>query len=324
MVTRAISSAARTAAAAARAASKASSKAKKGPVYIKVGPDVIKTTTSKSDAMVDRFKNAKVIKNPNAGQVERAQTVTADLGNFTGASGKRMVTADRSRPNIGETVTSKARSKGQEKLKDIKTGKDRRASTIGNIKGVAGIVVGTGVSAAMGGSNKNEKAQANTIADLKKDIASMKAALRKARTAKEKETLKAGIEKAMAKISAAELKAEKNKPIDKRVPGVKKSLRPKARNLKDGGMPMVMKDGKKIPAYAADGIGKMNKGGMAMKKKPTTKMMAGGMAAKKKPAAKKMMAGGMAAKKKMMAGGMSKKSTGYMYGGMAAKKKAKK
>jgi len=116
--------------------------------------------------------------------------------------------------------------------------------------------------------------------------------------------------------------AEKNKPIDKKVPGLKKSLRPKARpkNLKDGGMPMVMKDGKKVPEYAADGIGKMNKGGMAMKK-PTTKMMAGGMAAKKKPAAKKMMAGGMA-KKKMMAGGMTKSN--YMYGGMAKKPKAKK
>jgi len=99
---------------------------------------------------------------------------------------------------------------------------------------------------------------------------------------------------------------------------VKPKLRPN--NLKDGGMPMVMKDGKKVPEYAADGIGKMNKGGMAMKK-PTTKMMAGGMAAKKKPAAKKMMAGGMA-KKKMMAGGMTKSN--YMYGGMAKKPKAKK
>jgi len=77
-----------------------------------------------------------------------------------------------------------------------------------------------------------------------------------------------------------------------------------------GGMPMVMKDGKKIPAYAADGIGKMNKGGMA-KKKPAAKMMAGGMA-KKKPAAK------------MMGGGMAKKSSGYMYGGMAKKPAAKK
>jgi len=71
---------------------------------------------------------------------------------------------------------------------------------------------------------------------------------------------------------------------------VKTSLRPKARpkNLKDGGMPMVMKNGKKVPAFAADGVGKMMKGGMA-KKKPTAK----------------------------------KKATAYMYGGMA-KKKAKK
>ena len=31
----------------------------------------------------------------------------------------------------------------------------------------------------------------------------------------------------------------------------------------DGGMPMVMKDGKKVPTFAADGVGKMKKGGMA-------------------------------------------------------------
>lgn len=39
-----------------------------------------------------------------------------------------------------------------------------------------------------------------------------------------------------------------------------------------GGMPMVMKDGKKVPAFAADGQGKMKAGGMAKK------MMGGGMA----------------------------------------------
>jgi hypothetical protein len=33
-----------------------------------------------------------------------------------------------------------------------------------------------------------------------------------------------------------------------------------------GGMPMVNKGGKKVPAFAADGIGKMAKGGMAAKK----------------------------------------------------------
>jgi hypothetical protein len=41
---------------------------------------------------------------------------------------------------------------------------------------------------------------------------------------------------------------------------------------KGGSMPMVMKAGKKVPAFAADGVGKMNMGGMAKKK-----MMGGGM-----------------------------------------------
>lgn len=45
-----------------------------------------------------------------------------------------------------------------------------------------------------------------------------------------------------------------------------------------GGMPMVMKGGKKVPAFAADGKGKMNKGGMTKK----AGYMYGGMAAKKK------------------------------------------
>ena len=72
------------------------------------------------------------------------------------------------------------------------------------------------------------------------------------------------------------------------------------KQMAQGDMPMVMKNGKKVPAFAADGVGKMNKGGMA----------------KKKPAAKKMMAGGMAKPKA--------KASGYMYGGMAKKPKAKK
>ena len=53
----------------------------------------------------------------------------------------------------------------------------------------------------------------------------------------------------------------------------------KSMKMADGGMPMVEKDGKKIPAFAADGKGKMAKGGMAMKK-PAKKMMGGGMAMK--------------------------------------------
>ena len=76
--------------------------------------------------------------------------------------------------------------------------------------------------------------------------------------------------------------------------------KPMTKQMAQGDMPMVMKNGKKVPAFAADGVGKMMKGGMA----------------KKKPAAKKMMAGGMAKPKA--------KSSGYMYGGMAKKPKAKK
>ena len=42
------------------------------------------------------------------------------------------------------------------------------------------------------------------------------------------------------------------------------------KKMASGGMPMVMKDGKKVPAFAADGEGKMKKGGYA-------KMANGGM-----------------------------------------------
>ena len=182
------------------------------------------------------------------------------------------------------------------------------------------------------GLDKALKKQGNnkTAADRKSAMekqAARKRANRDLEQAKDKR-LKGDVENATAPKPKAKPKAKEKlvamkdqgkggKPGDGST-AVKKSLRPKPRPFKDGGMPMVMKDGKKVPEFAADGVGKMNKGGMAMKK-PAKKMMAGGMA-KKKPAAKKMMAGGMA-KKKMMGGGMAK--TGYMYGGMA-KKKAKK
>ena len=39
----------------------------------------------------------------------------------------------------------------------------------------------------------------------------------------------------------------------------------KSKMMASGGMPMVVKDGQKVPAFAADGKGKMAKGGMAHK-----------------------------------------------------------
>jgi hypothetical protein len=65
---------------------------------------------------------------------------------------------------------------------------------------------------------------------------------------------KKGAPKSMIKHEMAEVK------------GMKKS------GYAGGGMPMVEKDGKRVPAFAADGVGKMKHGGMAKK------MMGGGMA----------------------------------------------
>jgi len=63
----------------------------------------------------------------------------------------------------------------------------------------------------------------------------------------------------------------------------------------DGGMPMVMKDGKKVPSFAADGQGKMKKGGMAMKKMSSggsASSRADGIAVKGKTKGKMMKSGG--------------------------------
>lgn len=52
----------------------------------------------------------------------------------------------------------------------------------------------------------------------------------------------------------------------------------KPMKMNDGGMPMVEKNGQKVPAFAADGKGKMAKGGMAhsdvKKDKPMMKTVA--------------------------------------------------
>jgi hypothetical protein len=52
----------------------------------------------------------------------------------------------------------------------------------------------------------------------------------------------------------------------------------KPMKMAEGGMPMVMKDGKKVPSFAADGVGKMAKGGKAhsdiAKDKPMMKKVA--------------------------------------------------
>jgi hypothetical protein len=92
------------------------------------------------------------------------------------------------------------------------------------------------------------------------------------------------------------------------------------KGYKEGGMPMVEKDGKKVPAFAADGKGKMKAGGMAALKKhasmPASKAHKGlksggsidGVATKGKTKGTeiKMMNGGMPKTKMMRKGGSCK------------------
>jgi len=89
--------------------------------------------------------------------------------------------------------------------------------------------------------------------------------------------------------------------------GMKKGGMMKTKKMAEGGMPMVMKDGVKVPAFAADGKGKMAKGGMAMKK-----MASGGLAGGHKAADGVVSKGKTKAKQVTMGG-----STGMKKGGMA-------
>ena len=87
-------------------------------------------------------------------------------------------------------------------------------------------------------------------------------------------------------------------------PGMKAMMAKKKPSMKmaGGGMPMVMKDGKKIPAFAADGEGKMKHGGMAKKNMAmggyanggSASSRADGVAVKGKTKGKMMAKGGRA------------------------------
>ena len=83
----------------------------------------------------------------------------------------------------------------------------------------------------------------------------------------------------------------------------------------DGGMTMVKKGGKMVPDFAADGVGKMAKGGMAKGKMPAALAKHAGMPASK--AHKGLKAGGMVTSK------MGAVKTGKTPDGIASKGKTK-
>jgi hypothetical protein len=98
----------------------------------------------------------------------------------------------------------------------------------------------------------------------------------------DKKAVEAAVKEAVGSDTAPKKSVNPKTRSESSAPIESKRPRKRPANLKDGGMPMVMKDGKKIPAYAADGVGKMMKGGMAKKKKAASNYAYGGMA-KAKP-----------------------------------------
>jgi hypothetical protein len=125
---------------------------------------------------------------------------------------------------------------------------------------------------------------------------------------KEKGVGLGGRKKASAKKPAPRVKSTVDSPIAAKAGGAMKKTKgyamggamKKTKGYAAGGkMPMVEKDGKKVPAFAADGKGKMAAGGMAKKTKGYAK---GGAMKKTKGYAK---------------GGAMKKTKGYSRGGVA-------
>lgn len=93
----------------------------------------------------------------------------------------------------------------------------------------------------------------------------------------------------------------RNQYLDQAVKMEEKAAMKAGVRMAKGGMPMVEKAGKKVPAFAADGVGKMAKGGAVVAKAPK-KMMYGGAVAKELPkrgsrTATNMAKGGSATKK---------------------------
>jgi len=84
-------------------------------------------------------------------------------------------------------------------------------------------------------------------------------------------------EKAKTSKGKSNLMAEKKRIVGELKTGMKKGGKVKKMAMggyADGGMPMVMKGGQKVPAFAADGKGKMAKGGMAASKMGAVKTAA--------------------------------------------------
>ena len=184
---------------------------------------------------------------------------------------------------------SKIAGMGQKKPKPKTVSSGRKVSKKKQQMGMGKGKKGLGMTNVMTGrqTTRTSKPKVKRAIDTQKRSKSPVAA-----QAKPKPTLKQRLKRIANKPSTILGLAGGGKTSKYRMAGGGKTS--KYRMAGGGKMPMVMKDGKKIPAFAADGIGKMKKGGKA-------KLMGGGKASKYR------MKGGGKTSKYMAKGGKTSK-----------------
>ena len=124
------------------------------PIIVAVGGVLIRTTAKALPKVLRRFKGSKQVKKPTESQVDKAQRITGDLGNFTKPAQKTLKAKDTARPGIKESLTGTGRTSGQKALQGVKTGETRRAKTVAVAIGTGTTALGTGIGFSTGKKSK--------------------------------------------------------------------------------------------------------------------------------------------------------------------------
>jgi hypothetical protein len=141
------------------------------PIIVAVGAAIIRTTAKQLPKVLRRFKGAKEVKSPTPSQIDRAGTITKDLGNFSAKSRNVLKKADTARPSVVQSLTGTGRTSGQKAMQGVTTGEARRTAT----KAVAGAAAAGTTGYAIGSkddkpiSEAKPKTKAKTKPDPRKD-----------------------------------------------------------------------------------------------------------------------------------------------------------
>ena len=135
------------------------------PIIISVGGALIRATAKMAPKILRRFKGAKKVDSPSSSQIDRAGTITKDLGNFSSKSRATLKKADTARPNIVESLTGTGRTTGQKAMRGVTTGEARRLITKGAAATAAAGAAGYGM-----GRKSDKKAEAKSTNGRKDKI----------------------------------------------------------------------------------------------------------------------------------------------------------